>query len=82
MVEICFPSMVHCCYDFRLKLLELLIENIVHFRFDILVCYESLSVDIVGRSFENSVHFWCEFNVLEFEWLRFFLLSFDNALLL
>ena len=30
---------VHGCYDFRLKLLELLIENIVHFRFDIWACY-------------------------------------------
>ena len=51
-----FYSMMHCCYDFRLKLLELLIENIVHFRFDIWVCYASQSVYIVERSFKNFVH--------------------------
>ena len=30
-----FNSMVHCCYDFRLKMLERLIENSVHFRFEL-----------------------------------------------
>ena len=32
-----FYSMVHCCYDFRLKLLECLIENFEHFRFEFYV---------------------------------------------
>ena len=48
-------------YDFRLQLLELLIENIVHFRFDIRACYASPSVYIVERSFAMKIL--CTFGV-------------------
>ena len=69
-----FYLLVHCCYayDFRLQLFKLVIQNILHFNFDIQAGYASLAmaVYIVECSFENFVHYWCEFNVLEFEWLR------------
>ena len=63
-----FCKLVHCCYDFRIKLMECFIENFVHFRFELNVLeYDWLIklavkccfVEVIFISNHNQIYHWC-----------------------